>query len=122
MEAKMESLGNQKHKNPETGTLKKTATSRDRRKWVHGHLGGGSSNALFSIKITTIPEIVHIGLQASKITARASKMSARASKIIENWITSLVKNETLEVKKTRRSKQTEKWHGGGICAQRTGYI
>jgi hypothetical protein len=120
MEAKIESLGSQNYKKPETRTLEKTVTSRDRKKWVHGHLGGGSSNALFSIKITSIPDIVHIGLRASKITARASKMTARASKMIENWITLLVKNETLEVKKTRRSKQTEKWHGGGICAQRTG--
>ena len=45
---------------------------------------GASSNALFSLKITTIPEIVHIRLRASKITARASKMKARASKVIEN--------------------------------------
>ena len=48
-------------------------------------------------------------------------MAAWDSKIIENLITLLVKNRTLEVKKTRRSKQTEQWHGGGICAQRTGY-
>ena len=50
MEARMESLGTQNHKNPETRTLEKKATSRDRKKWVHGHLGGGSANALFSIK------------------------------------------------------------------------
>jgi hypothetical protein len=50
MEARMESLGTQNHKNPETRTLEKKATSRDRKKWVHGHLGGGSANAFFSIK------------------------------------------------------------------------
>ena len=50
MEARMESLGTQNHTNPETRTLEKKATSRDRKKWVHGHLGGGSANALFSIK------------------------------------------------------------------------
>jgi hypothetical protein len=37
-------------------------------------------------------------------------------------ITLLTKIQTLAVKQTRRSEQTEKWHGGGICAQRTGYI
>ena len=60
--------------------------------------------------------------RASKITARASKMTARASKMIENLITLLTKIQTLAVKQTRRLEQTEKWHGGGICAQRTGYI
>ena len=50
MEARMESLGTQNHKNPETRTLEKKTTSRDRKKQVHGHLGGGSANARFSIK------------------------------------------------------------------------
>jgi hypothetical protein len=45
--------------------------------------GGGLPNDLFSLKITTIPEIVHMAPRASKITARVSKMTARASKMIE---------------------------------------
>jgi hypothetical protein len=36
-----------------------------------------------------------------------------ASKMMENFSTLLVKNKTLAVKKSRRSKQTKKWHGGG---------
>ena len=49
MEAKMESLGTQNHKNPETRTLeKKKHLARPQK--VHGHLRGGSANALFSIK------------------------------------------------------------------------
>ena len=87
-----------------------------------GTPGGELSNDLFSLKITTIPEIVHTGRGASKMTVRASKMTARASKMIENLITVLIKIKTLAVKQTRRSEQTEKWHGGGICAQRTGYV
>ena len=98
-----------------------------------GTPGGGLSNDLFSLKITTIPEIVHMAPQAFKITVRASKMTARASKMMENLITLLTQIQTLavkrtgrseqtEAKETKRSKQTKKWHGGGICAQRTGYI
>ena len=62
-----------------------------------------------------------MGPRASKMTVRASKMTARALKMIENLITLLIKIKTLAVKQTRRSEQTEKWHGGGICTQRTGY-
>ena len=69
----------------------KKNTSRDRKKWVHGHPGGGGlSNAPFSIKITIIPEIVYMGLRASKITARASKMTDCVSKICQISITLLV--------------------------------
>ena len=64
-------------------------------------LGVGSEKALFSIKITTIAEIVHL-------SPRASQMTARASKIIKKLVTLLVTNKTLEVKKTRKSKQTKK--------------
>ena len=73
------------------------------------------TNSFFSSKITIIPEIVHMA-------PRASKMTARASKMIENLITLLIKIKTLAVKQTSRSEQTEKWHGGGERAQRTGYI
>ena len=47
MKARMESLGNQNHNNPETRTLEKKTTSRDRKKWVHGHLGGGVRERTF---------------------------------------------------------------------------
>ena len=58
--------------------------------------------------------------RASKIAVGASKMTARASKIIEKLLTLLIKIKTLAVKQARRSEQTEKWHGGGERAQRTG--
>ena len=73
------------------------------------------------VEITIIPEVVHMAPRASKMTVRASKMTARASKMIEQMITLLIRIKTLAVKQTRRSEQTEKWHGGRICAQRTGY-
>ena len=71
IEARMECLGTQNHKNPETRTLKKTATSRDRKKCIFRHREGSESNDLFSLKITTIPEIVHMAPRASKMTVRA---------------------------------------------------
>ena len=60
--------------------------------------------------------------RASKMIDQVSKMAARASKMINNSLILLIKIKTLAVKQTRRSEQTEKWHGGGICAQRTGYV
>ena len=56
----------------------------------------------------------------SKMTPPFLKNDRPGLKINEKLITLLIKNKTLEVKKRRKSKQTEKWHGGGICAQRTG--
>ena len=103
----MECLGTQNHKNPEMRTLKKTATSRDRKICILGHRGVGVIEGLLSLKITTIPEIVHMAPRASKMTVRASKKTARASKIIENLITLLTKIKTLAVKQARRSEQAK---------------
>ena len=47
----MECLGTPNHKNPETRTLKKSATSRDRKKCIFGHRGGwGGIERPFFIK------------------------------------------------------------------------
>ena len=51
----MECLGAQNHKNTETRTLKKTATSRDRKKCIFGHRGGGVVERLFFIKNQNSP-------------------------------------------------------------------
>ena len=111
----------QLNKNLQTRTHKKTATSRYCKKHIFGTPEGGSSNYLFSLKITILPKIVHMAPRASKVPVQVSKMTTLASKMIETLITLLIKIKTLAVKQTRRSEQTEKWHGGGICAQRTGY-
>jgi hypothetical protein len=60
-------------------------------------------------KITTIPEILKMGPRASKMGPRASKMT---------------KNHDSDLPKSRKShcKPAQNWHGGGLCAQRTGYI
>ena len=84
-------------------------------------------------KITTIPEILHMGPRASKMGPRASKIIRnRASEIykiplqtacffhscFQHFLTTClpknVENMTAELKKAK------KWHGGGLCAQRTG--
>ena len=100
MEAKMESLGSQKHKNPETRILEKNSPLMRPQKvgqWAPwGGVREGTRVPFFEQKLTTAPEIVHIG-------PRDSKMTARASKMIENLVTLLIKNKTLEVKTTRRS-------------------
>ena len=60
------------------------------------------SNAPFSIKITIIPEIVHMAPRASKMIVRASKMTARASKIIGFFRMLFIKIKTVAVKQARR--------------------
>ena len=115
MEATMECVGTQNHKNPATRTFTKTATSWDRKKCIFGLLGGVVERSFFNKNHNNPRNRPYCA------PVRASKMTARASKMIENLITLLIKIKALAVKQTRRSEQTEKWHGGGICAQRTGY-
>ena len=52
---------------------------------------------------------------AFKMGPQASKMSPRASKITQN-----LENLVTQNQEHPRKKDFEKWHGGGLCAQRTG--
>ena len=94
-------------------------------------------------KITTIPEVLTMALRASRMSSRASGMSPRASKMrsraskMRHQATKIYQNHRffasrisifldLDIEKTWKTKmlkckKTKQWHGGGLCAQRTGY-
>ena len=93
-------------------------------------------------KITIIPEILTMALRASRMSPRASRMSPwafrmsrraskmrhRATKISKNhrffapWISIFLDLDIEKTWKTKmlKCKKTKQWHGGGLCAQRTG--
>ena len=83
-----------------------------------------------ALKITTIPEILTMSLRASRMSPRASKMRHRATKISKNhrffapWISIFLDLDIEKTWKTKmlKCKKTKQWHGGGLCAQRTGKL
>ena len=75
MGAKMMSRGTKKHKSREKRTLEKTSKTQHCKKWVTACLWGGSAKALFELFFATIPKILEMRRQASKMSLRASKMT-----------------------------------------------
>ena len=62
------------------------------------------------------------GSQAPKILKNHQKKSPRASTLTQNHENLVTKNPENPIKKTSRIQEIKKRHGGGLCAQRTGYI
>ena len=84
MDARMESLGTENHKNPPHTELKK---KRSNHKTVKNGLlcsfgGEGPRSPFFH---TSISEILKISVQDPKMTARASKLIPRLSKSLPIW-------------------------------------
>ena len=74
------------------------------------------------LKITKIQDTFQMVPRSPKIFKNHQKMSPRASKITQNHENLVTQNPENPRKKTSRIQEIKKRHGGGICAQRTGYI
>ena len=82
-------------------------------------IGFRTGNAL---KITKIQDTFQMVSRSPKIFKNHQKMSPRASKITQNHENLVTQNPENPRKKTSRIQEIKMRHGGGICAQRLGYI
>ena len=110
MGAEIEGQGTQKHKKAKKRGLKKHKKNSTAKSdlWVwFGLQNGWPFRVQNSPKISTIPEIIKMGTRASKVRPRASKIA---------------KSHASDLPKSRKCncETDKKWHGGGLCAQRTG--
>ena len=139
----MESLGTQKSlKSRKNKHSKKTATSRPWKRGSRLALGGGPRmpfSRLFRWKSHNSPKNPQNGPQGQLGPSKMTKNHDFDSQNLENslriarflhscsqhFLTTCLRKNMLNIwscKQNRRPKQTKKWHGGGLCAQRTGYI
>ena len=69
-----------------------------------------------------VPQASRRGSQAPKILKNHQKKSPRASKITQNHENLVTQKQENPRKKTSRIQEIKMRHGGGLCAQRPGYI
>ena len=62
------------------------------------------------------------GSQSPKILKNHQKMSPRASKITQNHEHLVTQSQENPRKQTSRIQEIKMRHGGGLCAQRPGYV